>query len=147
MKRYLIVGSVLIALVSVVCIVVAAVQVPRWLNRSGLSYIEQTTGITFPSNISDVDIFDNAESFIVAHVRLQHEDIDPFVAQYGFAPMPFIPLLEVDTLSPENREIPAVAGLGLEGRSTTSRWRFVLEQASGRLWVVVYYPDASGTLP
>ena len=134
---------------SVCLVAIAVLVVILWLG-SGLNYIQRATEINLPSGISQVDTFDNLEYFIVAHVRLRKEDVASFRDEYGFFSIPAFSTLYLPTegLKPENRTIPANADLVyLEGRSESNSWECALDQNSGRLWIVVYYPDPGGTLP
>jgi len=127
---------------------VAFVQGWRWWDRSQLAYIEKTTGISFPVRVSQIDTFDNGEYFTVAHVKLSEADIPVFTQKNGFFSEAVDVTPWIATLKPENRAIPAGARLRyLAGRSQTNRWVYALEQETGRMWVVVFYPDPGGALP
>ncbi|HNT77093.1 MAG TPA: hypothetical protein PKH77_18945 [Anaerolineae bacterium] len=139
----------LIAIVTLTMICFAVVCVGIMLLRLNpdIQYIQRTTGILLPMGFSQVDTFDNTEFYVVAHVRLRADSVADFLYDYGFDdPEFFMPWLDV--LKPENRTLPADAKLYyLEGRSATNRWQFILDEKSGRLWMVVFYPDPGGTLP
>ncbi len=147
MKRRPIV--VIVAGIGLVCLVaIVVLAVILWF-ASGLRYIQRATGIILPSGISQVDTFDNLEYYTVAHVRLRKEDIASFRDEYGFSIPDFhtSPSLMTVALKPENRVIPANADLVyLEGRSESNSWQCALDQNSGRLWIIVFYPDPGGTL-
>lgn len=129
------------------CFVIGSIGLIFFQLNSGLQYIQRATNILLPSGYSEVDIFDNTEFYVVAHVRLRDDTIADFLHDYHFGdPEFFIPWL--DTLKPENRTLPTNAKLRyLEGRSATNSWQFVLDEQSGRLWMLVFYPDPGGTLP
>lgn len=138
------------AVVGVAGVALAAVIVflgQRWLSRGYWDYVEQRTGIILPATVSEVDTFDNLEWFTVLHVRLAEDDVDAFAAQYGFDATPVLmsTMFPIETLKPENRDIPTSGDLVyLEGHSGCS-WTCALDRDSGRLWIVMFYPDPGGT--
>lgn len=142
MKRWLV---ALLVFVIGVALTIALISL-KW--RTGrLPYIERVTGISFSSNLSQVDVYDNAEFYVVAHAKL-NEDGEAFVSRHGFTSesVEIDPWIEV--LKPENRLISYENDLRfLEGRNTSHHWLGVFDLTSGRLWVVVFYPDSSGALP
>jgi hypothetical protein len=110
--------------------------------------MERAMGITFPSSRSQVEVFDNGEYWIVAHLKLREQDIASFANMHKFDTEPVNVPPWIDALSLENRVIPMDADLRyLEGRSVENRWVCVLDQSSGRLWIVFFYPDLGGDLP
>lgn len=140
-RRLLCLG-VLVIVIAAVSAVVAGL---RWLNYNRLSYVERVTDVEFPSSVSQIDLFDNLEYFMVAHARLRDTDVKAFVNRYGFDTSPVEVTLWIELLTPENRTIPADADLlYLEDWNNSNRWLFVLDQKSGRLWMVVFYPDPGG---
>lgn len=147
MKRVLLIGIVAIIIGIILIIAVVAPGI-HWLNHNRLAYIEQTTGIAFPPAVSQIDVFDNMEHFVAAHTKLQKTDIESFANKYGFGTTPVDVTPWIETLQPENHTIPTNADLRyLEGRSSSNRWLFALDQNSGRLWGVVFYPDPGGASP
>lgn len=147
MKRVSLIGivAIVIGIILVVGIIISGI---RWLSHNRLAYIERTTGITFPSPVSQIDVFDNTEYFVVAHVKLRKADVEPFANRYGFDTTSVDVALWMESLELENRTIPTNADLRyLEGRSSSNSWLFALDQDSGRLWMVVFYLDSGGTLP
>lgn len=147
MKRILIFGLVVFAIV-VIIVAIAAVPGIRWLMHQRLVYIEKTTGIVFPSTTSKIDVFDNTEFFFAAHAKLQETDIESFSSKHRFTTTPVDVTPWIDVLKSENRTIPDNADLRyLEGRNNTNRWLMALDQNSGRMWIVVFYPDPGGTSP
>ena len=147
MKRALLIGIIAI-IIGIILIAIIAVPGIRWLSHNRLAYIERTTGIAFPSTISQIDVSDNMEFVTVAHVKLQETDIESFANKYGFSSTPVDVTHWIETLQSENRTIPSNAALRyLEGRSSSNRWLFALDQNSGRVWAVVFYPDPGGASP
>lgn len=145
MNRLKIVTISLVGLLLVAC---AAFPAWKWLNRTGLAYIEDTTGVAFPPSVSDLEIFDNAENFVAAHLRLPEGDIVTFANNHEFGTNPVDITPWIGSLSSPNRAIePDTALLYLEGQNNSNRWAFVLDQATGRVWMVVFYPDPGGGLP
>ena len=131
-----------------VVVVVLTVLGLALLGGGRLAYIEKATGLELPNDVYDVDIFDNGEFFLVAHLRLREEDAASLARSWGMAETP----LEVESwtgvLQPGNREIPAGADmLYLEGGKAGNRWLAALDGSSGRLWIVVLYPDYGGDAP
>lgn len=147
-KRFYLIG-IFIAVIG--CALLASITLLRGrdvANRKSLAYIERTTGMVFPSGVSEVDVYDNLEFYVVAHARLPEKDTRLFINQHGFEPKPGAAMPWTESLRPENRAIPADADLwSLEGQSQTNRWVAVIEQNSGRLWMVIFYPDPGGTAP
>lgn len=147
MKRALLVGIV-ITMISILLIIGVIAPGIRWLNHNKLSYIEHVTGIAFPFSVSQIDVFDNMEHYVVAQIRLQDADITPFANEYGFNTAPVAATSLIETLKFENRTIPTNADLlYLEGHSNNNSWLSALDQNSGRLWIVVFYPDPGGVTP
>ena len=145
MKRVLLIGMVAIV-IGIILILAIIVPGIRWLSHNRLAYIERATGIIFPSTVSQIDVFDNTEYFVVAHIKLQKADVEPFANKYGFDTTSVGLASWTESLKFENRIIPTNADLRyLEGRSSSNSWLFALDQDSGRLWMVVFYPDPGGT--
>ena len=146
MKKLWLVGSIIT--IGAICLAATVVLIGISWRNARLGYIQNVTGITLPFWISQVDTFDNLETFFVAHVKLREQDIAPFTKEYAFNTTPVLLTPWIDTLGPKNRTLPVDADLWyLEGRSEHNRWLCTLDQKSGRLWIVVFYPDPGGTPP
>ena len=130
-------------------VVVALVVLARDLARSAdLRYISRATGMVFPSGCADVDVYDSGEFYLAAHLRLPVGEVDPFLEKGGFQDTVVSVAPWIDVLKPWNREIPEDAELVfLEGREDLNAWVCALDRNSGRLWMVVFYPDPGGTPP
>lgn len=142
MKRWLVALFIVLIGVALTIVLISL----KW-KAGGLPYIERVTGISFSSNLSQVDVYDNAEFYVVAHAKL-NKDGEAFASRNGFTSesVEIGPWIEV--LKPENRLISYENDLRfLEGRNTSHRWLGVFDLTSGRLWMVVFYPDPSGTIP
>ena len=146
MKRLLIVESLIVVVIG--AIFVTAIAVQAILRYSSLRYIEQTIGITFPSRISQIDVFDSADSYVTVHIKMRQEDVASFASKEGLGTSPIGVTPWIETLRPENRTFPDHADLWYsEGHSNSNRWLCALDKNSGRLWVVVFYPDPGGASP
>lgn len=147
-KRFFLVSSIIVVIGCILLGSLVFIWGMRFWGENSLAYIERTSGVLFPHQVSQVDVFDNHEFYVVAHVRLQEEDTPLFLNQYGFGTTPNTVTPWIESLKPENRTIPADASLRyLAGRSQSNQWVYVLDQNSGRLWVVVFYPDPGGATP
>jgi hypothetical protein len=146
MKKWLLFGAVII--IGLACLVAIAVLTSFLWPNIRLGYIQRATGIAFPIGLSQVDVYDNLEFYIVAHVKLHEKDVAAFADKHGFSTTPVSTTPWIEALKLQNRTIPANADLQyLEGRSSDNHWLCALDRDSGRLWIVVFYPDPGGTLP
>jgi len=147
-KRFLFLSLVLIAAGSVLLGSIAVALGMRFWKYSQLIYFEQTTGLNIPAEISLLDVFDNTETFIAVHLQLKDEDIQPFLQQSGFEPTFLNSTIWMATLKPENRTFPPDASLlHREGYSQYNHWECIIDQNSGRVWLVIFYPDPGGVPP
>jgi len=115
-----------------------------------IHYIQKTTGILFPKEAFDIDVYDNGEHYVVAHLALSRDSLPAFLAAYPFAKREFpgTVVLGSEQLKPEHQQLPQDADLySLEGRSKHNRWEVLLDRNSGRLLVSVLYPDFAGNDP
>lgn len=128
---------------------VAIVLLFRDITRTaGLGFISHATGLVFPPGCIDVDVFDNGEFFSVAHLRIPMGRVDGFINENGFTDSAVVVVPWIETLGPPNRAIPEGARLaGLEGSGEINSWLCSLDRDTGRLWIVVFYPDPAGTPP
>jgi hypothetical protein len=113
-----------------------------------LAWIQKTSGVSLPSGIRDVSIYDNGEFFITAHVQLPAATVAKF--SQGFSPTPNAPLglMGMDKLNKRFQSIPPDADLvAYDGRSKLNTWLYVLDRKSGHLWITVHYPDMAGDPP
>ncbi|MCL4871566.1 MAG: hypothetical protein KJ063_21620 [Anaerolineae bacterium] len=147
-KRLLFVGLTLIVISCALLGILAFIS-GSFGHHDQLAYIEKTTGLTFPAQLSQVDVFDNGEFYVTAHIKLRDEDSLAFINQYGFDKTPTMILTPwIMMLKPENRIMPTNANVWYqEGRTASNRWECIIDQDSGRLWIVIFYPDSSGALP
>lgn len=114
----------------------------------GTGYVARVTGIAIPAGAGDLESFDNGETFMVLHARMHPADAARTADLHGFDTLPLPVSPWIDVLSPANRALPPGADmLFLEGCDSTNRWVSALDPGSGRIWVVVFYPDAGGTPP
>jgi hypothetical protein len=146
MKRLLPVGSIIVVVIGAIFVTAIIVQaIPRY---SSLRYIEQATGITFPSRVFQIDVFDSADFYVTAHVKMRQEDVASFASREGLGASPIDVTPWIEALRPENRTFPNSADLWYsEGRSNSNRWLCALDKNGGHLWIVVFYPDPSGASP
>ncbi len=128
---------------------VALVLLLRDLGRaSELGFVSRTTGMSFPRACTDVDLQDNGESFMTAHLRIPGGAVDSFAAEYGFRDTTFSLDPWIGALRPDNRRVPGDHRIAcLEGTGRNNSWIAALDMDDGRLWVVVFYPDPGGTAP
>lgn len=117
-------------------------------NSSGLRFITGATGILFPRGCVEVEVMDGGEFHMTAHLRLPMNEVEGFLTEYGFSDTTLAVEPWIGLLGPENREIPGNAELMcLEGEGEFNSWAFALDRSSGRLWIVVFYPDHGGSPP
>lgn len=128
---------------------VALVLLLRDLGRaSELGFITRATGISLPRACSDVDVLDNGEKFMAAHLRIPGGELASFAAENGFRDTTCCLDPWITALRPENRLIPGDHRIaGLEGAGRDNSWMAVLDMDDGRLWLVVLYPYPGGTAP
>ena len=115
-----------------------------------IQYIQKTTGINFPKGASDVDVYDNGENYIVAHLTFPKDSIPAFMAAYPFVKpeFPGNTVFGSQQLKPEYQQLPQDAELySLDGRSVHNRWEVLLDQHSGQMLISVLYPDYAGDDP
>jgi hypothetical protein len=68
--------------------------------------------------------------------------------EYGFDSIPLQISPWIEVLEPANRVLPSGSDLlYLGGESAENRWMSALDPGTGRLWMVVLYPDPGGTPP
>jgi len=130
-------------------VLVASVLLCRDIARTaGLGFISRATGLVFPPGCMDVEVFDNGESFSVAHLRIPPGRVEGFISENAFSDTTFSIDPWLESLGPQNGTIPEDAGLvSLEGRGESNAWQCSLDRDTGRLWIVVFYPDPAGTPP
>lgn len=127
---------------------VMAVMLVVTLRSTGLAFVQRHSAIELPRNVTEVDTFDNGETFVVAYVRLP--DVAAFVQSNDLerSADPDVLRPYVDVLRPEHRTLPTGPGVsGASGRSAEHEWHALLDEDDGRLWIVVLYPDAAGDSP
>lgn len=115
-----------------------------------IQYIQKTTGIFFPKEAFDIDVYDNGEHYVVAHLALSRDSLPGFLSAYPFAKSEFPDrtVFGSKQLKSEHQQLPQDADLySLEGRSVHNRWEVLLDRNSGRLLIVVLYPDFAGDDP
>lgn len=115
-----------------------------------IQYIQETTGIIFPKAAFDIDVYDNGENYVVAHLAFPKESLPAFKAAYPFAKREFpgTAVFGSEQLQPEHQQLPHDADMySLEGGSVHNRWEVLLDRNSGRLLVSVLYPDFAGDDP
>jgi hypothetical protein len=96
----------------------------------------------------DVEVFDNGEFFSVAHLRIPMGRVDGFIGENTFKDTVIAVVPWIESLGPLNRDLPENARLvSLEGRAGSNTWLCSLDRNTGRLWIVVFYPDPAGTPP
>jgi hypothetical protein len=141
--------TVVFALALSGAVFVAIVLLCRDITRTaGLGFVSRATGLAFPPGCMDVEVFDNGEFFSVAHLRIPMGRVDGFASENAFTDTTVSVLPWIDTLGPPNRTIPESARLvSLEGRGESNTWLCSLDRNTGRLWIVVFYPDPAGTPP
>ncbi len=127
----------------------AIVLLCRDISRSAaLSFITEASGIDLPQGCSEIDVFDGGEFYTSAHIRLPDRSVDEFTEVNGFSDTTVAVEPWIEFLRPENNEIPGNASLLYRsGRGETNAWLCALDRNSGRLWMVVFYPDPAGTPP
>ncbi|MFO7627233.1 MAG: hypothetical protein R6V62_08245 [Candidatus Fermentibacteraceae bacterium] len=130
-------------------VLVASVLLCRDIARTaGLGFISYATGLVFPPGCIDVEVFDSGEFFSVAHLRIPMGRVDGFMSENAFTDSSVAVVPWIETLGPQNREIPGNARLvSLEGSRENNTWLCSLDRDTGRLWIVVFYPDPAGTSP
>lgn len=128
---------------------VAAVLLCRDMRRTaGLGFMSEATGMVFPPGCMDVEVFDNGEFYSVAHLRVPMGRVEGFLEENGFADTALAVVPWIAALGSRNREIPPNARLaGLAGRRELNAWLCSLDRNTGRMWMVVFYPDPAGTPP
>lgn len=132
-------GAVLVAL---------AVLAGDLARTAAVRHISRVTGITFPRGCTDVDVRDDGEFYVAAHVRLPLESLEAFLQRHPFRDTSTAVGPWMLGLRPENRAIPEGSDtVWLEGRSGENAWSCALDRSTGRLWIVVFYPDPGGTPP
>jgi len=125
-------------------------------SNSNLKWASKVSGITFPSESRNIEVYDNGESFQTFYVVIPHEKLKSFVLNNGFKKIPKqLTLLETP---------PMIALLGLrdlrhsmlpneddllyiEGRSDSNSWIILISSETGELWGEVRYPDWTGDTP
>ena len=111
------------------------------------SYCEKRTGILWPASVTNVDIYDNGQFYVVGYFEIPTNQTSEFTTKYAFSSVPHAPfLLGMDSLKPQNRTLPAADKLlELEGANETNHiWNLYLEKETGRVWIQVTYPDWAG---
>jgi hypothetical protein len=115
-----------------------------------IQYIQTTTGIFFPKAASDIDVYDNGENYIVAHLMLSRDSLPAFMSAYPFVKQEIrdTTVFGSEQLNPQHQQLPQNADVySLEGRSAHNRWEVILDRNSGQLLVSVLYPDFAGDEP
>lgn len=128
---------------------VASVLLCRDVKRTaGLGFISDATGLVFPPGCMDVEVFDSGDFYSVAHLRIPSGRVEGFISGNGFTDTTLAVVPWIEALGPQNRAIPGDASLlCLEGRRERNSWLCALDRVTGRLWIVVLYPDPAGTPP
>lgn len=141
--------TVVFALAVAGAVFVAIVLLCRDISRtSGLGFVSRSTGLVFPPGCMDVEVFDNVEFFSAAHLRMPMGRVDGFIEEHAFKDTVIDVVPWIETLGPHNRDMPENAVLlSLEGRAGSNSWLCSLDRNTGRLWIVVFYPDPAGTPP
>lgn len=57
-----------------------------WQESHYTRFIEHNSQINLPSNISQFDVYDNAEFLFVAHMKLPNEEVEAFLQNNDFSP-------------------------------------------------------------
>lgn len=141
--------TVVFALAVAGAVFVAVVLLCRDITRTaGLGFISRATGLGFPPGCMDVEVFDNGEFYSVAHLRVPMGRVDGFISENGFTDSTVAVVPWIETLGAPNSTIPEGARLVcLEGGGEGNAWLCSLDRDTGRLWIVVFYPDPAGTPP
>ena len=142
--RWILVGVAVVGVIAAVMGVMLTVV----LGSTGLGFVKQHSGLDLPGNVSEVDTFDDGETFVVAHVRLP--DVAAFVQAHPFEgpadPDALRPYVE--SLRPAHRALPSGPDVvGASGVQGENHWDAVLDESDGELWIVVRYPDFAGDPP
>ena len=114
--------------------------------NTGVGYIERVSGVNipWPRKHYESEECDFAQmSFIKLSARQTREfrESNPFAPLRGWGSNAIL-LNEVADPLPDPKEMVHFYGAG---RTTT--WDFYLHETTGRLWVLIHFPDVSGDLP
>lgn len=146
MKKKVIIGSLL----ATACLILA---IGSFLyRRDELRFIQRITRVTLPSGISEIDMDDNGEFYVTAHLILPMQTVERFLIDNRFqsfraGQLP-APVIGFDRLQERYRKPPEDAEWHyLEGHSDGHRWNFRLDRKSGGLWMEILYPDFAGDRP
>lgn len=145
MNRRAVVFSLAVAGAVFVAIVLLFRDIKR---TAGLGFISHATGLAFPPGCMEVEVFEDGDVFSAAHLRIPMGRVDGFISYNGFTDTTVAVVPWIETLEPQNRVIPENARLAsLEGSGDGNTWLCSLDLDTGRLWIVVFYPDPDGTPP
>lgn len=145
----------------IVTIIVLGAVIAYWLllsPQAHLQYLNKSIGITLTNNEKDVDVYDNKEFYIVAHIRLSDLTRKRFLEDKSLNPLDSSDMNQItainevkqyiNILKPQNRALPSSKTIYLaHGRNDSQRWDLVLDNNTSRLWIVLFYPDPSGDRP
>jgi hypothetical protein len=126
-------------------------------DRKDIQFVQRATGVAWPQQLTNVSVFDPGEQFMTAHVTLRSEDVERFRQGQRFSPCQPARgqgqrldqlLLGVDQLATRFRTAAAGATLlCAEGKNVDNAWQYVLDPASGSVWVTLQYPNPANDPP
>ncbi|MCU0693436.1 MAG: hypothetical protein MUF54_18755 [Polyangiaceae bacterium] len=126
-------------------------------DRKDIQFVQRATGVAWPQQLTNVSVFDPGEQFMTAHVTLRSEDVERFRQGQRFSPCQPARgqgqrldqlLLGVEQLATRFRTAAAGATLlCAEGKNSDNAWLYVLDPASGSVWVTLQYPNPANDPP
>lgn len=125
-----------------------------------MPFIQKATRITFPRSYTSLHVSDTGNGLMSAALRLPLKDVQPFVEEYRFQPVPKNDITytnrvihwvvdDVRAHFAKMQSYPPVPDdssvMWLQGMYENRwPWQCIVEPSTGWTWIVVGYPDAGG---
>lgn len=151
-KLLTLLGILLVVGGTLVCVVSLGIT-KSWLHHKFIDDFEYALGTEFPDGTSQADFYDNLEYYMVMYAILPdcgYDFLQTFASvrhESTFNIEWFKSWFSSSQLQRQNRSIPDGVNFAYkQGKGTDRTWYMVLDRDTGRIWILVFYPDHAGDL-